>query len=290
MNQKSGFWKKLAKLLKILRFYKIDSEAFFDPARLAVLRAIGSWYEKAKLEEKTLDWNDVIQSETSSDETSTRKNLEVAETTQTRGTYPQYIYINNGVCATPTSEESLTESEPEAEPYEVCDNTKKSSDFSGEETIKEIFEPTEKFVEILSISGKSVVIPNRGGGENTGKSAITWVGNVPTIIPSRVKQVAAGAVAAATIALSGLPAAAAPEPQNLQAPKPEISQAEKSQAEKSHWDELPKPGGILNWLNGGTEKLVLKAIDPDGCCQVKSLLSGIFTNTHVGQLKPVNSV
>jgi hypothetical protein len=288
---------------KILRFYKIDSEAFFDPARLAVLRAIGSRYEKAKLEEKSLDWNDVLQSETSSDETSTRKNLEVAETTQNRGTYPQNIYINNGICATPTSEESLTESEPEAEPYKVCDNTKNSSDFSGEETIKEIFEPTEKFVWISSISGKSVVIPNRGGStcDNTEKSLDSSIEGATEkiseimekthhrthrsiVIPSRLKQATAAAVAAAAIAISGLPAAATPEPQNLQAPKPEIFQPEEYQ-----WLELPKPGRILNWLNGGTEKLVLKAIEPDGRCQVMSLLSGRFTNTRISQLKPVNS-
>ncbi len=290
---------------KITRFYSVDTEKFFSPARLAVLKAIGIRYEKAKLEEKTLDWDDVLQSETSSDETPTRKHPEAAETTQNCDTPPKNIYINNRGGVTVSSEES------EAEPYKLCDDTENFSDFSGKEAIGEIFEPTEKFVEILLISGKSVVIPKRSGGfdntgksvvipkrggglDNTGKSAITWVGNVPIIIPSRVKQVAAGAVAATTIAL-GLPAAATPEPQNLQAPMTEISQAEKSQPEKSQavqeyqWLELPKPGRILNWLNGGTEKLTLKAIEPDGRCQVMSLLSGRFTNTRISQLKPVNS-
>jgi hypothetical protein len=115
------------------------------------------------------------------------------------------------------------------------------------------------------------------------------------VIPQRLRQAAASVVAAATIALSGLPAAAAPEPQNLQAAKPaEISQAEKSQpeksqAEKSHWDELPKPGMLVRWLGcKGTEKLVLRNIDPDGRCQVVSLSSGRFANTHIAQLKPAN--
>jgi hypothetical protein len=68
----------------------------------------------------------------------------------------------------------------------------------------------------------------------------------------------------------------------------EKSQGEKSQAEKSQWLELPKPGRILNWLNGGTEKLILKAIESDGRCQVTSLMSGRFTTTRISQLKPVN--
>ncbi len=64
----------------------------------------------------------------------------------------------------------------------------------------------------------------------------------------------------------------------------------KSESQSGYqWKELPSVGQMLNWVSGGLEKLVLKAIDADGSCQVKSLLSGIFTNTSVGQLKPAAS-
>ena len=116
------------------------------------------------------------------------------------------------------------------------------------------------------------------------------------VIPQRLRQAAASVVVAATMAVSSLPAAAAPELQNLQALKPKISQAEKSLAKKSqavqeyHWDELPKPGMLVRWLGcKGTEKLVLRKIESDGRCQVVSLLSGLFSNTYISQLKPVNS-
>jgi hypothetical protein len=108
-------------------------------------------------------------------------------------------------------------------------------------------------------------------------------------IPSRLRQAVAGVVAAATMAISGLPAAAAPvAPQNPVAPKPAES-SQLVQPQEHHWDELPRPGATLCWVNrGGTEKLILKGIDPDGRCQVKSLLSGFVTNTRIGQLKPVS--
>jgi hypothetical protein len=103
------------------------------------------------------------------------------------------------------------------------------------------------------------------------------------VMPHRLRQVAAGVAAAATIAISGLPAAAAPVvSQTPVAPKA----SELVQPIEYKWQELPQPGTFVHWVDGGTEKLELKAIDPDGRCQVKSLLSGSFTNTRVEQLKP----
>jgi hypothetical protein len=68
------------------------------------------------------------------------------------------------------------------------------------------------------------------------------------------------------------------------------SSAEASGSQSGYsWKELPSVGQMLHWVAGGLEKLVLKAIDADGTCQVKSLLSGVFTNTRVDRLKPAGS-
>ncbi len=112
------------------------------------------------------------------------------------------------------------------------------------------------------------------------------------VIPSRLRKAAAGVVAAVTMAISGLPAAAAPVvPQSSEVPKPaEISQPEKSRVVlEHHWDELPKPGAIVRLVDcTGTQEWVIKDIDPDGYCQIKSLSSGIPMHTRIGQLKPVS--
>ena len=90
---------------KIIRFYKIDSEAYFKPARLKVLEAIGVRYEKAKLEEKPLDWNQIF--EPAGDNPGSTSN-------GANSWYiPRNLLINNGICATPPSEESIEKSEPE---------------------------------------------------------------------------------------------------------------------------------------------------------------------------------
>jgi hypothetical protein len=69
-----------------------------------------------------------------------------------------------------------------------------------------------------------------------------------------------------------------------------LAKAHEAEAKVCHtpiynWSELPTVGTILQWVSGGLEKLVLKAIDTDGSCQVLSLVSGLFTNTRVEQLK-----
>jgi hypothetical protein len=123
------------------------------------------------------------------------------------------------------------------------------------------------------------------------------VSKIIPAIPSRLRQVAAEVVAAATMAsaISFLPAVALPSvPQNPQNPA-EISQPEKSQSQRVrvqeyHWDELPKPGAIVRWVDcTSTEKLILKTIGPDGRCQIKSLLSGQSMHTRIGQLRPTPS-
>lgn len=64
---------------------------------------------------------------------------------------------------------------------------------------------------------------------------------------------------------------------------------EETEAPPTHkWGELPSVGSILQWVSGGLEKLVLKAIDSDGSCQVRSLVSGLFTSSHIEQLQPVS--
>jgi hypothetical protein len=50
---------------------------------------------------------------------------------------------------------------------------------------------------------------------------------------------------------------------------------------------LPSVGAIMCWVRGSAERLRVQAVEPDGRCQVRSLLSGLFTNTHVEQLSDV---
>lgn len=99
---------------KILRFYKIDSERFFDPNRLAVLKAIGFRYEKAKLEEKPLDWNQIFKP--------TGDNLGSTSNDANSWHPPHNLLINMGEGATPPSEESIEKSDPEQVLLCTCDN------------------------------------------------------------------------------------------------------------------------------------------------------------------------
>jgi hypothetical protein len=53
------------------------------------------------------------------------------------------------------------------------------------------------------------------------------------------------------------------------------------------WSELPAVKSILRWIDR-SEQVRLLAIDASGLCQVRSLLSGLTTNTHASQLMPVS--
>jgi hypothetical protein len=53
------------------------------------------------------------------------------------------------------------------------------------------------------------------------------------------------------------------------------------------WSELPLVKSVLRWIDR-TEQVRVLAVDADGFCQVRSLLSGLTTNTHVSQLSPVS--
>jgi hypothetical protein len=140
-------------------------------------------------------------------------------------------------------------------------------------------------------SSPSVATSDVPTGECVATSPITQPAPKKTVvIPQRLCQAAASVVAAATMAISGLPAAAAPvAPQTPVAPKaPQLVQPH-----KHHWNELPKPGTLVRWVDDGddedTQKLVLRNIESNGQCQVEGLVSGGFKNTHIAQLKPANS-
>jgi hypothetical protein len=53
------------------------------------------------------------------------------------------------------------------------------------------------------------------------------------------------------------------------------------------WSELPLVKSVLRWVDRA-EQVRLVAIDADGLCQVRSLLSGLTTNTHASQLMPIS--
>jgi len=133
------------------RKYKIDSEQFFNPARGAVLKAIALRYEKAKLKELPLDWNQIF---------------EPAGEAEKRSTPPLNILINTG----------------EGGAAETIDNTGVSADFDKNPAPG--LEPSEKS-DGVSQKNKSteiwvgnllVIIPQRKSdkeleiSENTEKS------------------------------------------------------------------------------------------------------------------------
>ncbi len=96
------------------------------------------------------------------------------------------------------------------------------------------------------------------------------------------------------MAISGLPAAAAPSvsqhPQNpVEISQPEKFQSHRVRLQEYHWEELPKPGAIVRWVDcTGTQEWVIKDIDPDGYCQIKSLSSGRTLHSRISQLKPAH--
>lgn len=53
------------------------------------------------------------------------------------------------------------------------------------------------------------------------------------------------------------------------------------------WSEMPMVKSVLRWIDR-TEQVRLLVIDSDGFCQVRSLLTGLTTNTHASQLMPLS--
>lgn len=215
------------------RFYRVDSEEFFNPSRLEIIRAIGRRYEKAKSEEKPLDWNQIFEPSGEGVE---------------RSTSPYMYLINNGSGGAAETIDNTT-FQPKSGFFpltqsgqvicSVCDNTEKSPEKSDEgaigKNLEEFFEASEKSMtpqEIFEAPEKSEALDEifeaaEKSGVHVGninnisptvdttpeeKSHIhSRVGNCLLIIPNRMKPVAAVTtvgVAATTIAV---PAAAAPQ-------------------------------------------------------------------------------
>jgi hypothetical protein len=103
---------------KIVRIYRVDSEQFFKPARLAVLKAVAERYEKIKLSREELNWDNVLQHEIISSEAEFEFAPEVAETTQNRSfavARVPNLYINNGSRATLEEDDEATSGVTELE-------------------------------------------------------------------------------------------------------------------------------------------------------------------------------
>jgi hypothetical protein len=55
-----------------------------------------------------------------------------------------------------------------------------------------------------------------------------------------------------------------------------------------HWKELPIIGTIVQWVEDwGTAKLTIKAVEPDGRCQLEGL-GGMYWNSHIRRVMPVS--
>jgi hypothetical protein len=142
-----GIFLRLSDKTKTERFYRLDTEQFFDPDRLATLAAIEIRYEQAKSEEKAIDWNDVCQPAMLSNESPLEQEPEGAETTQNGGTSPLNVLTLYREGATNSSENSVDDFESEKAP---CDN-------SG--ILERMPEKSEISFVILRVDGKDIKIP-----------------------------------------------------------------------------------------------------------------------------------
>ena len=60
------------------------------------------------------------------------------------------------------------------------------------------------------------------------------------------------------------------------------------QPQEYHWKKLPIIGNIVQWFgNWGSEKLTIKAIEPDGRCQLEGF-GGMHWNSHIRRVMPVS--
>jgi hypothetical protein len=53
------------------------------------------------------------------------------------------------------------------------------------------------------------------------------------------------------------------------------------------WSELPLVKSVLKWIDR-SERVSLLSVEEDGRCQVRSLLSGLITNSRIDQLMPLS--
>jgi hypothetical protein len=74
--------------------------------------------------------------------------------------------------------------------------------------------------------------------------------------------------------------------ENLNQPAEEV-ETQPFKVRSWQWSELPLVKSVLRWIDR-TEQVRVLAVDADGFCQVRSLLSGLTTNTHINQLTPVS--
>jgi hypothetical protein len=118
---------------KIIRIYRVDSEQFFKPARLAVLKGVAQRYEDMKLNREELNWDDVVQREVIPSEAEFEFSPEVAETAQNRSfsvARESNLYITNkGSRATLEEDDEATSGETNPEVMApslsqvTCDNS-----------------------------------------------------------------------------------------------------------------------------------------------------------------------
>ncbi len=60
------------------------------------------------------------------------------------------------------------------------------------------------------------------------------------------------------------------------------------QPKEWHWKELPIIGTVVKWVgNWGSERLVVKAVEPDGRCQLEGF-GGTFWNSYIRRVMPVS--
>ena len=159
----------------IVRIYRVDSEQFFKPARLAVLKAVGNRYEKIKLSREELNWDDVVQCESIPGEAEFEFAPEVAETAQNRSfavTREPNLYINNGSRVTLEEDDEATSGETNPEvtapslSQSLCDDSQNPV-YSPDTTAEKPCETNSRFLEGMPGGFKKgdLVLTPQGKGE-----------------------------------------------------------------------------------------------------------------------------
>ncbi len=233
-----------------VRVYCVDKEVWNDPIRLAVIESVGR---------KFLDWFESDKSKvawfepTPQNSPQIASNLELEPVSATVRT-PPITYKHGGV---------WTPSETQVEDTQdiVCQTTEEVAEVSTAVVQKSELEELIDFLPLAQTPEDFASIIE-GSPLETVEEAIALSGDQP-----RRRQLTEWLKV-------------------LDHPVSEV-ESQPLKPRSWQWSELPAVKSVLRWIDRPEQVRVLE-IDSDGFCQVRSLLSGLITNSHCSQLMPAS--
>jgi hypothetical protein len=230
--------------------YCVDKEVWNDPIRLAVIESVGR---------KFLDWFESDKSKvawfepTPQNSPQIASNLELEPVSATVRT-PPITYKHGGV---------RTPSETQVEDTQdiVCQTTEEVAEVSTAVVQKSELEELIDFLPLAQTPEDFASIIE-GSPLETVEEAIALSGDQP-----RRRQLTEWLKV-------------------LDHPVSEV-ESQPLKPRSWQWSELPAVKSVLRWIDRPEQVRVLE-IDSDGFCQVRSLLSGLITNSHCSQLMPAS--